>query len=157
VVFAYTTKINRPQRIRSAYRRNISNVDAPIEMASRQEYADLSNKFSEGKPVRAFYDPQLTNGVLWLWPTPDLATDVVRFWYERILEDFNALTDNPDFPIEWAEALVAGLAYRIAPAFGVSLQERKYLLEEAETRLGIATDYDREDVPVMFQPDMTMR
>ena len=157
VVFAYTTKINRPQRIHSAYRRSIDNADIPIRMISRGEYADLSNKFTQGKSIQAYYDPQLTNGVLYLWPTPDSCTDVVRFWYERILEDFDAVTDNPDFPIEWAEALVAGLRVRIAPTYGVSLQKRQLFLEEAQIKLDEAMSYDSEITSVMFQPDLDMR
>lgn len=154
VVFAYTTKINRPQRITSAYRRDIDNKDAPIRMISRQEYSDLSSKLSEGKTIQAFYDPQLTNGVLYAWPTPDLATDVIRFWYERILEDFDASTDNPDFPIEWADALVAGLKARIAGKFGATLAEIESYKVEAAIMLQIALGFDREDTSVMFQPDV---
>lgn len=157
VVFSYATKINRPQRIQSAYRRDISNADIPVRMISREEYADLSNKFSTGKVIQAYYDPQLTNGVLHVWPAPDLATDVVRFWYERVLEDFDAVTDTPDFPIEWAEALVASLSHRIAPAYGISPQERQLLLQDAQMKLDVAIDYDREITPVLFQPDMATR
>lgn len=154
VVFAYTSKINRPQRILSAYRRNIDGIDTPISPASRQEYSDLSNKSTQGKTNKFFYDPQLTNGVLYAWPTPDLATDVIRFWYERPLEDFDAATDNPDFPIEWAEAICAGLVYRIAPKYGKSLAEINFYKNEAEEKLQIALGFDREDVPVTFQMDM---
>ena len=153
-VFAYTSKINRPQRILSAYRRNIDGIDTPIDPASRQEYSDLSNKTTQGKTNKFFYDPQLTNGVLYAWPTPDSASDVIRFWYERILEDFDAVTDNPDFPIEWAEAICAGLVYRIAPKYGKSLAEINFYKNEAEEKLQIALGFDREDVSVMFQPDM---
>lgn len=153
-VFAYTSKINRPQRILSAYRRNIDGIDTPIDPASRQEYADLSNKATQGKTNKFFYDPQLTNGVLYAWPTPDSASDVIRFWYERILEDFDAATDNPDFPIEWAEAICAGLVYRIASKYGKSLAEINFYKNEAEEKLQIALGFDREDVSSMFQPDM---
>lgn len=154
VVFAYTTKINRPQRITSAYRRDIDNKDTPIRMISRQEYSDLSSKLSEGKTIQAFYDPQLTNGVLYTWPTPDLATDVIRFWYERILEDFDASADNPDFPIEWADALVAGLKARIAGKFGATLAEIESYKVDAAIMLQVALGFDREDTSVMFQPDV---
>lgn len=154
VVFAYTTKINRPQRIRSAYRRDINNIDTPIALISREEYADLANKLVRGKTIQAFYDPQLTNGILSAWPTPDLATDVIRFWYERILEDFDASTDNPDFPIEWGEYLSAGLSYRISKPFGLSKSERDSLREDAAMLLDTAMGFDRETASVMFQPDL---
>ncbi|MGZ5799244.1 MAG: hypothetical protein ACXWJZ_01265 [Burkholderiaceae bacterium] len=153
VVFAYTTKINRPQRIQSAYRRNIDNFDLDLEELSREDYASLSNKFIQGKPIKYCYDPQLTNGILSVWLTPDIATDVIRFWYERPLQDFNAATDNPDFPIEWAEALSAGLSLRIARPYGLTLQEIQSLEQQSAIKLDIALGYGIENVSVMFQPN----
>ena len=154
VVFAYTTKINRPIRILSGYRRDINDADTPIDFIARTTYADLSNKTSSGKVIQAFYNPQLTNGTLSVWPTPDLATDVLRFWYERPLEDFDAVTDNPDFPIEWAEAICAGLAYRIAPSYGLNSQEMDRLEKNAVIMLDAAMGFDRENTSVFFQPDL---
>jgi len=156
VVFTYTSKINRPQRIdtESAYWRSSATQDTPVKIISRSEYAQLSNKTSEGKIVQAFYDPQLTNGTLYVWPTPDSSSDVLRFWYERILEDFDAAANTPDFPIEWAEALTYGLADRLAPSAGVSLQERAYFKQLADEKLAICMGYDRENASTFFQPDL---
>lgn len=153
-VFAYTTKINRPQRILSAYRRDTDDNDTEITMTSREDYARLTKKTTEGKTVQAFYDPQLTNGVLYAWPAPDDATDVIRFWYERPLEDFDAVTDNPDFPIEWAEAICAGLLYRIARKFRKTQAEINDYKRDADEKLQIALGFDRESVSIMFQPDL---
>jgi hypothetical protein len=154
VVFAYTTKINRPLRVISAYRRDINNADIPVEIIARTDYADLSNKFTTGKAIQIYYNPQLTNGILSVWPAPDLATDVIRFWYERPLEDFDAATDNPDFPIEWAEAICAGLAYRMAKVYGLTATEVNSLKEDAILMLDAAVGFDKEDTSVFFQPDM---
>lgn len=154
VVFAYTTKINRPIRILSGYRRSIDDADTPVDFISRTDYADLSNKTTSGKVIQAFYNPQLTTGTLSVWPTPDLATDVIRFWYERPLEDFDAVTDNPDFPIEWAEALCAGLAYRIATSYGLTSQEIDRLEKNAVITLDAAMGFDKENTSVFFQPDI---
>jgi hypothetical protein len=156
VVFTYTTKINRPQRIdtEAAYWRSSATQDTPVKLISRAEYAQLSNKTTRGKIVQAFYDPQLINGNLYLWPTPDSASDVLRFWYERILEDFDASTDTPDFAIEWGEALILGLASRMAPSSGMPMGERQDLERRAENSLLIAHGYDRENVSMLCQPDL---
>jgi hypothetical protein len=155
VVFTYTTKINRPQRIDqdSAFWRSSDGEDTPVAIISRTDYAQLANKTSTGKPVQAYYDPQLGNGTLYVWPAPSDVTDVLRFWYERPLEDFDAAADTPDFPIEWAEALIFGLADRLAPTAGVSLQTRAAIKAEAAEKLATAMAYDRETAPVFFQPD----
>lgn len=156
VVFTYTSKINRPQRIDtdSAFRSTVAGQDTPVTIISRAEYARLANKSAEGKPIQAFYDPQLTNGVLHVWPTPDDATEVVKFWYERLLEDFDSIANTPDFPIEWGEALVYGLADGLAPSARIPLAERQWIKSEAAQKLAIAMGYDRENASTFFQPDL---
>lgn len=159
VVFTYTTKINRPQRIdtESAYWSSSTGNDTPIRLVDRSEYARMTNKTTQGKIVKAFYDPQLTNGTLRVWPTPDNSTDVLKFWYERILEDFDAASNNPDFAIEWAEALILGLATRMAPSYvqkDMSVNERNELKNRADEALALAMMYDRENASTFFQPEM---
>jgi hypothetical protein len=88
-----------------------------------------------------------------VWPTPDSAGDVLRFWYERLLEDFTTGADTPDFAIEWGEALILGLASRMAPSAGMVLSERQDLERRAGAALLIAEAYGRENVSVFFQPD----
>ena len=158
VVFAYTTRINRPQRIdtEGAYWRSAALNDTPIRMISRDEYAQLSNKTSYGKIVQAVYDPQLGAGTLSVWPTPDLASDVLRFWYERPLEDFDAAGDTPDFPIEWGLPLTSNLADLLVdnPRFQVDPLTRARIKQRAVESLDIAMGYDRENTSILFQPDL---
>ena len=156
VVFTYTSKIGRPQRIDvdSAFWRSPAGQDTPVAMISRSEYAQLANKSTRGKIVQANYNPQLVSGQLSVWPTPDSAGDVLRFWYERRLEDFDNGADEPDFAIEWGEALILGLAAKMSRSAGMSLAERTELQAMADRALLIAEGYDRENVSVFFQPDM---
>ena len=155
-VFTYTSKISRPQRIDtdSAYWRSTALQDTPVAMISRTEYAQLANKNVRGKIVQAYYDPQISNGVLSIWPTPDSAADVLNFWYERRLEDFTSEADELDFTVEWGEALILGLAHRMAPSAGLTLAERQDLERRAALAMDKAMGYDRENVGVYFQPDM---
>jgi len=89
-----------------------------------------------------------------VWPTPDNATDVLQFWYERILEDFDASGNTPDFAIEWTEALILGLAFKMSPSNGtLSPTQLKLLKDAADESLSIAMNYDRSTVSSFFQPD----
>jgi hypothetical protein len=158
-VFTYTTKINRPQRldVDSSNWHSFAGNDTPVRIISREEYTRLTTKTSPGKIVQAYYDPQLINGILKVWPTPNNATDVLQFWYERILEDFDSGSNTPDFAPEWGEALILGLASRIAPSMGnaaMSLSEKTDLKNRADTELLIAMNYDRANVSTYFQPDI---
>lgn len=158
-VFTYTSKITRPQRldVDAANWHSLTGNDTPVRIVSREEYTLHTNKTTQGKIVEAFYNPQLVNGILKVWPTPDNATDVLQFWYERILEDFDAAGDTPDFAIEWAESLILGLAARMAPSYwgtGQSVAERQELKARADEALIIAMSFDKENVSTYFQPDI---
>lgn len=154
VVFAYTSKIQRPNRIvpDTVYYRNKDDSDIPMTLISREEYMRHTKKTDEGKPIELWYEPLLTNGTARIWPAPNLATDVVRFSFERNLADFDVGGDEPDFPIEWAEPLVLGLAARIA----ISLAPEKLVVIKAlaQAALTIALGYDKENSSVYFQPDL---
>jgi hypothetical protein len=114
------------KRILSA-RIKISGTDTPISVKSISEYDLLTNKTSEGLPVALYVDPANTGMIL--HPVPD-AVYAIYYRRERSLMDFDAATDNPDFPITGARLLIKGLALDLAPAYRVGLEERMLLKQE---------------------------
>ena len=95
-----------------------SSQETPMIEMSRDEYFDLPDKTSQGKPTQYFYDPQRTTGTLYIWPTSSNATDEIKYNYRRTLEDMDGNTDEADFPQEWMETLVYNLAMRLRPKYG---------------------------------------
>lgn len=116
-VYAYTNAIERPLRIESARRLN-STIETPMIKLAKADYDRLTNKTNEGPPVQFYYDPQLGTGKLYLWPTPNTIDDAINVTYRRVVEDFDAAGNDPDFPSEWIECLGYNLAVRIASDFG---------------------------------------
>lgn len=116
-VYAYTNAIERPLRIESARRLN-ATIETPMISLAKADYDDLTNKTNEGPPVQYYYDPQLGTGVLYLWPTPGTVADSINITYRRGIEDFDSVSNDPDFPSEWLECLGYNLAVRIAGDFG---------------------------------------
>ena len=61
---------------------NVSISDGPndlhMELLSREDYHDLPNKGYGGLPLKAFFDPQLGQGRLYVWPIPQ-REHVVKF------------------------------------------------------------------------------
>jgi hypothetical protein len=140
----------RPLRITSA-RLTVSSIDTPLQEISRQEYFDLPNKSASGRPTCYYYDPALTLGKIYLWPT--VATGVsatLKFTYQRSIEDFDAAGDDPDFPQEWLECLAYNLAARLAPKFGttVSPEVAAIAIESLDDLMG----WDMEPASIFFQP-----
>src|SRR3990167_912015 len=121
-VYVYTNKINRPIEITEA--RRVADItgstptETPIQILRHEDYFSLSSKNTEGKINSLYYDKTLSNGTIYVWPEPDNVDDVIKFTYYDAIEDFDASTDNPDFPQEWLHALVVGLAARLAPTYG---------------------------------------
>jgi hypothetical protein len=157
IVFTYTTLLARPLRILDARRRVWTDPTAPVDvpfsdMLSREEYFDLPNKMSEGKPVQGFYDPQLSKGDFYLWNAPDSAAETVNFTGAMPIEDFDAAGNDPDFPQEWIEAVTWNLAVRLAPAVGTPIQERGWLKNEAAEKKYLLSIWDSEPASVFFQP-----
>ena len=123
-------QIPRPTKILSA-RINDGTNDIPVHVLGRNEYFDLTSKDSEGRPTQVYYDRQLTDGVMYLWPTPASGSDTLKFTYERVVEDFDAAGHSPDFPPEWYRVLKWLLAAEIAIEYGVKVERLSYIEQKA--------------------------
>ncbi len=146
LVFAYTTKIERPLKIVDARRHNIiSQFDTPIRMEARYDYRALPNKAQQGQITSVHYDAQLSTGYLYLWQPVAAITDLVGFTYHRPLMDFDAAGDNPDLPVEWFDAIVYNLAVSIGPEYGVATERMAMIAPQAAAYLDDASGDDRED------------
>ncbi len=152
-VYAYTTLINRPLRVTNVRRRDEAENDIPIIMFSRQGYFDTPNKTVKAKTTQVYYDPKLTNGQIYLWPTPETVQDRLLFDGAFPIEDFDAAGNNPDFPQEWLDALVKNLAFKIANQFATPTELYNRIRVEAFETLEAVRDWDREPESVYFQPD----
>lgn len=125
------------------YRKVIEGDETPMREFSRQEYMDQPSKDTEGEPIAAYYDPQLNNGVLYIWQSPRTG-DLVKFSSKVYIADFDTQNDNPEFPSEWLEAIVYNLASRLAPQYEVSTENRMLLLQQADQFLTEAEGCDQE-------------
>ena len=118
--------------------------DTPINFESRQKYFDLPTKLASGAISEAYYDRDLPQGVLYLWPTPQDGSQFVRLRYERRLFDFVDLDDCADLPQYYYEALVYGLARRLAIKYRVPPNLYTIIKEMADEQLTEALNFDNE-------------
>ena len=126
-VINYTTKIQRPLEILEARRRNDNENDVPLNIYSRNEYMELSNKTTAGTPNCIFYDPQLTNGKMYVWqPTNDVGNRIV-FTAKYPIEIFDSYDDSTPFPDEWLLALRYNLAVFLYPEYINELENKNII------------------------------
>lgn len=151
IVYAYTTKLQRPIMIESArWFDEGDSTDRPIQKLARGDYFDLPNKTQTGEVTNFHYDPQITNGVLYLWNAVSSIDGVVKFTFRRAIEDFDAAGNNPDFPQEWIDALGWNLAKAMAPEFGVPTQRYNEIKAEAAEALDDVFGFDQEQASIRF-------
>jgi len=142
--------IDTPKPMRLIYAMRTDSNDIPIEVVSRDEYMSLPTKDTQSACLQIYYDRQLANGVLYVWPTGDTNNTALTLTFKRPLEDFDLKANTPDLPQEWYLPLVYNLAVKIAPIFdGVVPQDIKV---EAEQMLLDVESFDEEDTSIFFHP-----
>ncbi len=154
-----TVNTPRPLKIIGAYfHDDTSDVDIPMTVLTRQEYNSMGVKTITSSTIsQYYYDIQSTYGDLYVYPVPNstaaTAGNYIRIVYQRPYEDFDASTDEPDFPQEWYDALKFGLACRLAPEYGVPLEQYGMLLKQAKEIKQEALNFGTEETSIYFEPD----
>lgn len=153
IVYVYTTKINRPLRIIDARRRDSDSIDKTLSSISRQEYFNLSNKASDGDINQYYYDPQLTNGVLYVWPLVTDVANVLKLTVYDPVNDLDATTDNIDVPVEWMRSLKFLLAEDLMLEHPVSSDRARWISAKAKDAKDVVMGWDVETASVFMAAD----
>lgn len=147
---AHTMDPVRPIRVHGVrFRKN--GLDTPMEALTRQEYLDLPNKSSTGTPTTYYYDKQRESAVLYVWPLLSSASgETFEVDYEAEYEDATSFSAVIPVPGEYWEAVVYGLAARLADDYAV---EAPNILMRAEMAMRDALAADREGSVIFGNAD----
>tara|TARA_Y100000593_G_scaffold94273_1_gene192597 strand:+ start:1703 stop:2392 length:690 start_codon:yes stop_codon:yes gene_type:complete len=132
-------------------------VDQPLSRISVSQYAHLSNKLTQAKPLQYWLEKDPGAIAFNLWPVPDdNETYTLVYYYMQRVEDTGAVaSNNMDVPSRWLPALVAGLAYHIAIK-KPEVSDRTTMLKELyEEQWVLAADADREKAALYLAPSVT--
>lgn len=155
-----TQTINTPMPLKviQAFRGDGSTYsNVPMNVYNGYDYNLLPLLTSSGTPVNLYYHPYSNYGTINLWPKPDNSITQVTIRYQRPFEDMNTATDDFDFPPYWMEALIYNLADRLAPEYGLPLQDRQLLKGEAKAHKDDALSFGTEEGSMFLQPDWAGR
>lgn len=152
-----TVDTPKPLKVIQAYRHDsTTGIDVPLRVVTRQEYNMLGNKTTTGVPVQIFYEPLNTYGVLHVYPVPDATVaseSTIVIVYQRPFEDFDSVSDEPDFPQEWYDAVKFGLADRLTPEYGVDIVHRNDVRSRAAQYKTEAMGFGTEEGSLYFMAD----
>ena len=153
-IYTFTNLIQRPQRILSCRRKTFGqDNEIPVLSWSRDEYFNQVNKLSQGTVVNCYYSPQLNDGRLYVWQTASSVNDLLRFTFERPIQDLDIGDDNLDIPVEWLEAVIYGLAFRLADDYNVPFAKADRIGQKANQFLDDLLGWDEEMGSLNLQPD----
>jgi hypothetical protein len=122
--------------------RDSNDNDVTLSRISRADYEMLPSKDSEGKPSQ-FYFERTTTPTLFVYPTPDLSTYTIRYYYLKRLDDIDLPTQDPNIPFRFLPCLTAGMAYYIAMKKAPQMMPNLKQVYEEEFKRAMDEDRDR--------------
>lgn len=153
-VYAYTNKGDVPRKLVYQFRRDKHGLDTEIDRIGESEYHRLTDKDASGPPTQVYYRPGVGMGELFVWPTDWGANGDRLELVTRVMpDDFDAAANSPDFPIEWGNTIVWGLAAELAAENGIPRLEQQNLWTISQMKFNEMLDYDVENASVVFSMD----
>jgi hypothetical protein len=130
-------------------------TEIPIARLNRDDYTALPNKYFLGRPLQFWFDRQIDQPVMRLWPVPNSAatTQQIVVWRHRYIQDVGTMTQELDVPQRWFDAIVALLASKLAeetPEVDANLMP--ILEAKAEKALAQAENEERDNSPIYWAP-----
>ncbi len=137
-----------------------SPTEIPLARLNRDDYTNLPNKsFQSNRPLQFWYDRQIPNPVMRLWPVPNSAAETSQLvlWVHRYVMDVGTMTQEIEVPQRWYEAIVAMLAAKLAMEIAeVDAGMIPMLDQKAAAALYTAQAEERDNSPMMMAPNISM-
>jgi hypothetical protein len=142
-----------------------NQMDLNITRISESTYLQIPNKNAMGRPIQywvnrlsgATYPLETLPPTISVWPTaspPDNQYTLV-YYYLRRIQDAGDAINTQDIPFRFLPAMVAGLAYYLAPKIPGIDPTRVGMLQAAyKEELTLAMNEDREKASLMLVPRM---
>jgi hypothetical protein len=134
-------------------------TEIPLARMNRDDYTNLPNKaFQSNRPLQYWFDRQVNNPIMHMWPVPNLAATVCQIvvWRQRYIMDVGTMTQDIEVPQRWLEAIVSGLAAKMALELTeVDPSLIPILDQKAAISLNIAQMEERDNSPMMIAPNIS--
>lgn len=135
-------------------------TEIPLARLNMDDYTNLPNKtFQNDRPLQYWFDRQINQPIMHLWPVPNAAASVFQIvlWRHRYIMDVGTLTQNLEIPQRWYEAIVAGLAAKLAlEIVEVDAGMIPLLDKKAAEALFKSWAEERDASPMRIAPNLSM-
>ena len=135
-----------------------NSLEVQMSGLNRDDYTNLPNKnFTANQPYQYWFNRQIPNPQMFIWPTPSDPFVQMTLWYSRQIEDVGALTDELEIPQRWYEAVVFMLAHRMSLELPQVPMDRVAYLERMATQyLYDAEQEERDRSPIYWAPNISV-
>ena len=127
----------------------------PLGVLNRDNYVNQSNLVFAGRPSSFYYQRDIPQPVVNLWPAPNAASEKYQLvlWRHRQIMDTDNLQQQIEIPNRWLEAIINGLAARVC-AETVSADASLIPTLEAKAAMSVqrAWDGDNDGSPIQINP-----
>lgn len=130
-------------------------MEIPLGQLNRDQYVNQSNTVFSGQPSTYYFQRNVAKSVVNIWPAPNLVSETTQLilWRQRAIMDTDNLQQEIEIPNRWLEAIVNGLASKVAnetPSVDVNIVP---LLEQrAAISMQRAWDGDGDGSPIQINP-----
>lgn len=138
----------------------LGNLPQEIQFGvlNRDTYVAQSNKVFPGRPNSYWFQRDLPDPVMNLWPAPYVGAEQAQLivWRHRHIMDTQNLRQDVEVPQRWLDAVVCGLAAKVAfesPAVDINLIPMLDAKWAAARQ--VAFDGDNDNSPTFIQPNIS--
>lgn len=131
--------------------------EIPFGVLNRDSYVAQSNQIFAGRPTTYWFQRDINQPVMHLWPAPNQAAELAQLivWRHRHIMDVGTLQQELEIPQRWYEAIVSKLASKLAlETDAVDMNLIPLLDAKAEQALREAWDGDNDGSPTTITPNI---
>lgn len=131
-------------------------TEIPLARLNKDDWTNLPNKsFQSNRPLQFWFDRQVPQPIMRLWPVPNSAAEVMQvvLWRHRQIMDVGTMTQEIEVPQRWYEAIVSMLAAKLAMEYvEVDMGMVPVLDAKAQAALYQAQQEERDNSPLNIAP-----
>lgn len=128
--------------------------EIPIAKINRDDYANLPDKWFPGRPVQFWYNKQIPNPFITMWPTPQyqFTFNQIVCYTQRKIQDVGTLTQELEIPDRWFMAIVSELSRLLNLHIPEAKGDPTSLALEATNQISNAWGGESDSAPTYLRP-----
>lgn len=128
--------------------------DQMMTRISISQYAHLTNKLEQSKPLQYWIERDPGAIAVNLWPVPDdaMTYTLIYYYLQRIEDSGSPGTNNVDIPSRFLPCMVAGLAYQVSLKTPEATNRSPLLKQIYDEQWQLASEADREKASLFMVP-----